>query len=127
VPDPACDRPVRIFAREFLCVGARIEMRRAIGITFHGNGGHGDDRAFSKPARLISSDILGSPLNWIQGDATGVAWTYGAVTRAHLLDEQFHRFWYGWKMKSLAFTATWHVCPQSDGLGSAVNFSDEAS
>ena len=38
-----------------------------------------------------------------------------------------HRFWYGWKMWSFAFTATWHACPQSEGLGSAVNLSDAAS
>jgi hypothetical protein len=37
------------------------------------------------------------------------------------------RFWYGWKMWSFAFTATWHACPQSEGLGSAVNLSDAAS
>jgi hypothetical protein len=38
-----------------------------------------------------------------------------------------HRFWYGWKMWSFAFTATWHACPQSERLGSAVNVSDAAS
>jgi hypothetical protein len=37
------------------------------------------------------------------------------------------RFWYAWKMWSFAFTATWHACPQSEGLGSAVNLSDAAS
>src|SRR2546430_5769028 len=37
------------------------------------------------------------------------------------------RFWYGWKMWSFAFTATWHACPQSEGLGSAANLSDAAS
>jgi hypothetical protein len=37
------------------------------------------------------------------------------------------RFWYGWKMWSFAFTATWHACPQSEGLGSAMNLSDAAS
>jgi len=37
------------------------------------------------------------------------------------------RFWYGWKMWSFAFTATWHACPQSEGLGSAVNLSDASS
>src|ERR1700680_4358737 len=30
-------------------------------------------------------------------------------------------------MWSFAFTTTWHVCPQSEGLGSAVNLSDAAS
>src|SRR3954471_12877652 len=40
---------------------------------------------------------------------------------------EFQRFWYGWKMWSFAFTATWHACPQSEGLGSAVNLSDAAS
>jgi len=38
-----------------------------------------------------------------------------------------HRFWYGWKMWSFAFTATWHACPQSEGLGSAEKLSDAAS
>src|SRR5580704_4182451 len=37
------------------------------------------------------------------------------------------RFSYGWKMWSFAFTATWHVCPQSEGLGSAVNLSGAAA
>src|SRR5262245_18994023 len=37
------------------------------------------------------------------------------------------RFWYGWKMWSFACTATWHACPQSERLGSAVNLSDAAS
>src|SRR4029079_504597 len=26
------------------------------------------------------------------------------------------RFWYGWKMYSLAFTAVWQACPQSERL-----------
>jgi hypothetical protein len=39
VPNPARDDPVRIFAREFLCIGTAVRMRRTIGITFKGNGG----------------------------------------------------------------------------------------
>ena len=49
VPDAARDQPVRIFAREFLGIGTRVRMRRAIGIAFEGDGGHRDDRAFGKP------------------------------------------------------------------------------
>ena len=45
VPDAAGDIPVRILAREFLRVGAGIQMRRAVGVTFKRNGGDGDDRA----------------------------------------------------------------------------------
>src|SRR5437660_1042822 len=37
------------------------------------------------------------------------------------------RFWYGWKMWSFVFTATWQACPQSGGLASAVKVSDAAS
>jgi len=45
----------------------------------------------------------------------------------HVGARAVQRFWYGWKMWSFAFTATWHACPQSEGLGSAVNVSDAAS
>src|SRR5580700_10499158 len=43
VPDAARDGPVRIFAGELLGVGAGLRMRRAVGVAFHGDGGHGDD------------------------------------------------------------------------------------
>src|SRR6476661_2353134 len=36
VADAAFDGPVRIFAGESLSVGARVQMRRAIGVAFHG-------------------------------------------------------------------------------------------
>src|SRR5450631_980663 len=49
VPDPARNSPVRILARKFPGIGAWIQMRRAIGIAFHGNGGHGNDRTLRKP------------------------------------------------------------------------------
>jgi hypothetical protein len=45
----------------------------------------------------------------------------------HVGARAVQRFWYGWKMWSFAFTATWHACPQSEGLGSAENLSDAAS
>src|SRR3984893_16897669 len=35
--------PVCILARESICLGTGIRMWSAIGITFKGNGGHGDD------------------------------------------------------------------------------------
>jgi hypothetical protein len=38
-----------------------------------------------------------------------------------------YRCWYGWKMWSLRCTATWHVCPQSAGAGSAANVPVAAS
>jgi hypothetical protein len=40
---------VQVLAREFLCIGNGIRMRRAIGIAFHGNRGHSNDRGVSKP------------------------------------------------------------------------------
>ena len=49
VPDAALDDPVRIFAGEFLGIGAGVRVWCAIGITFKGDGGHGDDRTFGKP------------------------------------------------------------------------------
>src|SRR5829696_7798580 len=49
VPNAALDDPVRIFAREFLGIGPGVRVGCTIGITFKGNGGHGDDRTFGKP------------------------------------------------------------------------------
>jgi hypothetical protein len=40
--DAALDDPVRIFAREFLGVGIGIRVWCTVGVTFKGNGGHGD-------------------------------------------------------------------------------------
>lgn len=34
VPDAALDNAVRIFARELLCIGTWVRMRRTVGITF---------------------------------------------------------------------------------------------
>jgi hypothetical protein len=45
----ARDYPVRILARELLSVRTGIRVRCTIGITFKGNGGHGDDRTSGKP------------------------------------------------------------------------------
>src|SRR5713226_3829016 len=53
VPDAALDDPVRIFTREFLGIGTGVWMRRTIGITFKGNGGHGYDRTSGKPLLQI--------------------------------------------------------------------------
>ena len=39
VPDATRDGAVRIFAREFARVGARVQMRRAIGIAFRWDTG----------------------------------------------------------------------------------------
>src|SRR5262249_26728875 len=48
VPDAALDRSVSVFAGEFLGIGARVRVRRAVGVTLKGNGGYGDDRACGK-------------------------------------------------------------------------------
>src|SRR5215831_18095805 len=37
-----------VFAREFFGVGTGVQVWRAIGVTFKGDGGHGDDWAFGK-------------------------------------------------------------------------------
>src|SRR5215475_8284008 len=57
VSDTACDGPVRIFAGEFVGIGAGVRMRRTVGIAFKGNGGHRNDRIFRKPPVKIG--ILG--------------------------------------------------------------------
>src|ERR1700694_5648895 len=49
VPYAAPDQPVRILAREFLGIGARVGVWRAVGIAFKGNSGHGNERTFGKP------------------------------------------------------------------------------
>ena len=49
MPDAAFDDPVRIFAGEFLGIGAGIGVRCTVGIAFKGDGGHSDDRHFGKP------------------------------------------------------------------------------
>ena len=49
VPDAARDHPVRIWAREFLGIRTGVRVRRPIGITFKGDGGHGDDRTLGQP------------------------------------------------------------------------------
>src|SRR5437763_21731 len=56
VPDAAADGPVRIFARKFPGIGTGVQMRRTVGITFEGDGGHGDDRGLGKP--LVEIGIL---------------------------------------------------------------------
>ena len=57
VADAAGDGPVRIFPREHFGIGAGFRMRRAVGVAFHGDGGHGDDRRMRQaafPDRRIS-------------------------------------------------------------------------
>ena len=49
MPNATFDDPILIFAREFPGIGTGVWVWRAIGITFKGNGGHGDDRTFGKP------------------------------------------------------------------------------
>ena len=53
VPNTARDIPVRILARKFAGIGAGIRMRRAVGVTFKRNGGHGDDRAGGKATASV--------------------------------------------------------------------------
>ena len=48
MPDASGNIPVQIFAGEFLGIGTGVSMWRPIGITFKGNGRHGDNRAFGK-------------------------------------------------------------------------------
>ena len=49
MPDAAIDGSVRIFAGEFLKIGAGLRVWRTIGIAFKGNGGHGNDRTYGEP------------------------------------------------------------------------------
>src|ERR1700733_10291726 len=49
VADAATDGPMRVFAGEFVAIGRGFRMRCTIGIALEGDGGHGDDRAFSEP------------------------------------------------------------------------------
>ena len=49
MPDAALDGPVRVSARELLGIGAGLRMGRAVGIAFHGDGGHADHRTLGKP------------------------------------------------------------------------------
>src|SRR5205085_8174507 len=49
VPDAARDDPVRIFAREFLSVGAGVRVWRAVGIALQGDGGRGNHRGCGEP------------------------------------------------------------------------------
>ena len=54
VPDASGNGPVRIFARELVCIGAGVvRMRCPIGIAFKGYGWDGDDRACGKPLLQI--------------------------------------------------------------------------
>src|SRR5262249_28119401 len=48
VPDPSRDVPVLVWARKFAPVGARLQVRRAVGVTLHGDGGHGNYRSCRK-------------------------------------------------------------------------------
>lgn len=49
VTNAAFDEPVRIFTREFTSVGASVGVWCTIGVSFHGNCWHSDDRRFGKP------------------------------------------------------------------------------
>jgi hypothetical protein len=53
VPDATLDDAVRIFAREFPGIGTGVRVWCTIGITFKGNSGYGDHRAFGKPFKRI--------------------------------------------------------------------------
>ena len=49
VPDAAREHPVRICARELLGIRPGVRVRRAVGIPFKRDGGHGDDRPLGQP------------------------------------------------------------------------------
>ena len=49
MPDAAFDSPVRIFAREFFCIGTRLRMRRSVSVAFERDGRHGDAGDSRKP------------------------------------------------------------------------------
>jgi hypothetical protein len=46
VLDTARDESARIAAGEFLDMGSGVRVRGAVGVAFHGDGGHRYDRAF---------------------------------------------------------------------------------
>ena len=48
VPDAVLDQPVFILAGELVGIGAGLQARRAIGISLHRDGRHGDNREFGK-------------------------------------------------------------------------------
>jgi hypothetical protein len=49
VPDSALDDPVYMFAGECFGIRTGIRVWCAIGVTFKGDGGRGDDRTLGKP------------------------------------------------------------------------------
>src|SRR3954452_9637780 len=49
VPDPACDEPVLVLAREFLGVSAGIRVRRAVRVALERNGWRRDCRERGQP------------------------------------------------------------------------------
>ena len=49
MPDASTDGPERIFAREFFGIGTGVGVRRTVGITLKGDGGHRNDRRLGKP------------------------------------------------------------------------------
>ena len=56
VPDATLDDPMCIFAREFFGIGTGVRVWRTVGVTFKGNGRHGDGGRFRKP--LVQMEIL---------------------------------------------------------------------
>ena len=62
VANAAFYEPVGVFAREFLGVGARVRVRRTVGIALERDGRCGDDGAFGKPPfQIIIFPLTFSP------------------------------------------------------------------
>src|SRR5512132_36601 len=49
VSDTTLDDPMRVFVYEFIGVGVAVRVWGAVGVTFQGDGGHGDDRTGGQP------------------------------------------------------------------------------
>ena len=60
MPDATVDRPVRISAGEFVGVGARLRMRRTVGVALEGDRGYGDGRSLGEP--ILQRGVLGFAL-----------------------------------------------------------------
>src|SRR5262245_61875736 len=72
VPDATLADPMCVFAREFFGIGTGVRVWCAIGITFKGDSGHGDDRTFGKPF----FKVVIFPLAFSQADPPTVIMDY---------------------------------------------------
>src|SRR5258706_2771132 len=96
--DAAANLAVLVFAGEFLCIRARIGVRRSVGVTFRGDGGHGDNRRFRQlpfqlvvlrfafrkalaPAVIVNNDV----------DVVGVVERFGAAIKRGIVEVPLRR------------------------------------